>query len=323
MKMDFSLLLLVFLVGVSTVTVYSGNPVFPGFYADPEAIVYNNTYYIFPTFSSTEQRHFDAFSSPDLVHWEFHPRIIDNNEVTWARYSMWAPSVFQHEGKYYFLFSANAINAPTELGGIGIAVSDRPEGPYKDMLGKPLINDIVNGAQPIDQFVFKDDDGTFYMYYGGWGRCNMVQLNKNFTGLVPFSDGSLYKEVTPEGYVEGPFMFKKDGIYYFMWSEGGWTGPDYHVAYAMAKSPFGPFERVNTILQQDTNIATGAGHHSVIRTPGTDRYYIVYHRRPITETDANSRVTCIDEMNFAANGTILPVVMTTVGVNSHINLNYY
>jgi hypothetical protein len=87
-----------------------------------------------------------------------------------------------------------------QLGGIGIAVSDFPQGPYRDMLGRPLINAIANRAQPIDQFVFKDVDDTFYMFYGGWGRCNLVKLNNNFTDLVPIdSDGTIYKEVTPEG----------------------------------------------------------------------------------------------------------------------------
>ena len=71
------------------------------------------------------------------------------------------------------------------------------------MLGKPLINEIVNGAQPIDQFVFRDKDGSYYMYYGGWGHCNMVKLADDFKSIVPFPDGSLYKEVTPKDYTEG------------------------------------------------------------------------------------------------------------------------
>jgi len=99
-----------------------------------------------------------------------------------------------------------------------------------------------------------------------------------------------------------------------MWSEGGWTGPDYRVAYAIGDSPFGPFKRIGLILQQDATIATGAGHHSVIQVPGTDEWYIVYHRRPLSETNGNSRVTCIDKMDFEANGTIKPVVMTFEGV---------
>jgi hypothetical protein len=99
-----------------------------------------------------------------------------------------------------------------------------------------------------------------------------------------------------------------------MWSEGGWTGPDYCVAYAVSDNPMGPFKRVGKILQQDPDIARGAGHHSVIAIPGTDKYYIVYHRRPLTETDGNSRETCIDEMNFDEKGYIKPVKITKEGV---------
>jgi hypothetical protein len=102
-----------------------------------------------------------------------------------------------------------------------------------------------------------------------------------------------------------------------MWSEGGWTGPDYSVAYAIADSPFGPFKRIGKILQQDANIATGAGHHSVIHVPKTGNWYIVYHRRPLGETDGNSRVTCIDNMYFDEQGLIKPVVITREGVKKN------
>ncbi|WP_282456220.1 family 43 glycosylhydrolase [Chitinophaga sedimenti] len=200
------------------------------------------------------------------------------------------------------------------MGGIGVAVADKPQGPYKDLLGKPLINDIKNGAQPIDQYIFKDKDGQYYIIYGGWGHCNIAKLKSDFTALVPFEDGSIYKEITPEKYVEGPIMFIKDGKYYFMWSEGGWTGPNYSVSYAIADSPMGPFKRIDRILQQDPKVATGAGHHSVIHNPKTDKWYIVYHRRPLGITDGNHRVTCIDEMKFDADGKILPVKMTFEGV---------
>ncbi len=152
------------------------------------------------------------------------------------------------------------------------------------------------------------------MYYGGWGHCNMVRLADDFKSLVPFPDGSLYKEVTPKDYTEGPFMLVKDGKYYFMWSEGDWTKDDYRVAYAIADSPFGPFRRVGTILESDPEIGTGAGHHSVIRSSKTDRYYIVYHRHPLGATDGNDRVICVDELHFDSNGRIHPVKMTFTGV---------
>ena len=102
-----------------------------------------------------------------------------------------------------------------------------------------------------------------------------------------------------------------------MWSEGGWTGPDYSVAYAIADQPNGPFTRIGKILQQDPAVATGAGHHSVISLPEKNKYYIVYHRRPLTETDGNSRETCIEEMKFDEQGFILPVKITNEGVKKN------
>ncbi|SFF05635.1 glycoside hydrolase family 43 protein [Thermophagus xiamenensis] len=297
---------------------YSSNPVFEGWYADPEAIIYDEKYWIFPTYSDVYEKQvfFDCFSSPDLVNWTRHHRILDTTEVTWAKRAMWAPGVIRKDGKYYLFFAANDVHEG-EVGGIGVAVSDQPQGPYKDLLGKPLINVIVNGAQPIDQFIFKDDDNTYYMYYGGWGHCNVVKLNEDFTGLEPLSTGEWYKEVTPEGYVEGPCMLKKDGKYYFMWSEGGWGGPHYRVAYAISDNPMGPFKRIGIILEQDPEVATGAGHHSVLHKPGSDDWYIVYHRRPLGETDPNRRVVCIDRMFFDKNGYIKPVKITFKGVKAN------
>lgn len=297
---------------------FSGNPVFPGWYADPEGIIYDKTYWIFPTYSAPykDQVFMDAFSSKNLTKWEKHERIIDTAAIKWAEKAMWAPSVIRKDGKYFLLFGANDIQSDSEYGGIGVAVADKPEGPYMDHIGKPLIDKFHNGAQPIDQFVFEDKDGELYLIYGGWRHCNIVKLKDDLTGIEPMADGTLFREITPKGYVEGPFMFIRNGKYYFMWSEGGWTGPDYSVAYAIGDSPFGPFERIGKILQQDPKIATGAGHHSVIRVPGTEKYYIVYHRRPLDQKDRNARVTCIDKLDFDENGLIKPVVITNEGVDA-------
>ncbi len=293
----------------------AGNPVFPGWYADPEGIIFGKKYWIYPTFSAPYEKQvfFDAFSSSDLVNWTKHQRILDTSGVKWAKKAMWAPSIIEKDKKYYLFFGANDIQSDKESGGIGIAVADKPEGPYKDYLKKPLIDKFHNGAQPIDQFIFKDK-GEYYLIYGGWRHCNIAHLKKDFTGFIPYEDGSIFKEITPENYVEGPFMFEKGGKYYFMWSEGGWTGPNYSVAYAIADSPFGPFKRIGKILQQNPEIATGAGHHSVIHDPKSKDWYIVYHRRPLGEKDGNSRVTCIDKMYFDEQGLIKPVVITNEGV---------
>ncbi|MBC3785894.1 glycoside hydrolase family 43 protein [Spirosoma utsteinense] len=299
----------------------SGNPIVKGWYADPEGVIFDKQYWIYPTYSApyNEQVKLDAFSSPDLVNWTKHEQIIDTTAVRWVKRALWAPAIVEKGGKYFLFFGANDIHDDKkEVGGIGVAVADNPAGPFRDYLGKPLVGQIHNKAQPIDQFVFKDKDGAYYLIYGGWGHCNIARLNDDFTGFIPFADGTIFREVTPKGYVEGPVMFVRNGKYYFMWSEGGWTGPDYSVAYAVASSPFGPFERVGKILQQDPAVATGAGHHSVIQIPGTDEWYIVYHRRPLTETDGNHRETCIDRMAFDAQGTILPVKITKEGVQARV-----
>jgi len=177
----------------------------------------------------------------------------------------------------------------------------------------------------IDQDVFIDDDGQAYIYYGGWGHANVALLNEDMTSFGTFPDGQTFKEITPEGYVEGAQMLKRNGKYIFMWSEGelclpslrslskallgGWTGPDYAVSYAIADSPLGPFNRQAKILAQDSAVATGSGHNGVLNVPGTDIYYIIYHRRPLGETDGNHRVLCYDRMYFEEDGTIRPIVM--------------
>jgi beta-xylosidase len=294
----------------------SGNPILSGWYADPEARIFQNEYWIYPTCSAAYDRQtfLDAFSSKDLVTWTTHPHVLDIASVPWATRAVWAPSVLHLDDWYYLFFGANDIQNDDQIGGIGVARARQPGGPFQDYLGKPLIDKFHNGAQPIDPFVFSDDDGTHYLIYGGWRHCNVTRLNADVTGLVPLPDGSLFKEITPGGYVEGSWMFKRDGRYYFMWSEGGWTGPDYAVAYAIGTSPFGPFERVGKILQQDPAVATGAGHHSVLHAPGASRWYIVYHRRPLGDRDRNHRVVCIDEMTFDEAGRIRPVTLTTTGV---------
>jgi len=294
----------------------SGNPIIKGWYADPEAAIFGNRYWIYPTYSDKYEKQvfFDAFSSPDLLKWTTHPNILDTAAVKWARRAMWAPAIVEKESKYYLFFAANDIQNNREYGGIGVAVADHPEGPFKDYLGKPLIDKFYNGAQPIDQFVFKDTNGQYYIIYGGWQHCNIARLKKDFTGIEAFADGRLFKEITPKNYVEGPFMFVRNNKYYFMWSEGGWTGPDYSVAYAIADNPFGPFERVGKILQQDSTIARGAGHHSIIHNAKKDLWYIVYHRRPLGETAANNRATCIEELFFDEKGFIKPVKLSFTGV---------
>src|SRR6187551_1336791 len=110
----------------------SGNPIFPGWYADPEGIIIKNTYWIYPTYSApyNEQVFMDAFSSTDLVTWTKHARIVDTSGVKWARRAVWAPSIVFKDGWYYLFFGANDIQNNPERGGIGVARSRRPEAPF-------------------------------------------------------------------------------------------------------------------------------------------------------------------------------------------------
>jgi hypothetical protein len=292
-------------------TAEAGNPFADGWYADPDVAVYDNQYWVFPTSSRPyeQQTYLDAFSSPDLVNWTRHPNVLTVANVSWAHKAVWAPAPVARNGRYYLYFAANDIQSNAELGGIGVAVADRPEGPYVDAIGRPLIGQFVNGAQPIDQDVFIDSDGRAYLYYGGWGHSNVVRLNDDMVSLGTLDDGTTYKEITPQNYVEGPQMFKRNGKYYLMWSEGGWTGPDYAVSYAMSDAPTGPFTRIGRVLSQDSAVARGSGHNSVLNIPGTDTWYIFYHRRPLDLTDANQRQVSYDRMYFNADGTIRPVTM--------------
>jgi len=284
----------------------SGNPLFEGWWADPEIHLFEGRYYIYPTFSAEyeKQTFFDVWSSSDLVDWRNDGRILDFKDVPWStNRAAWAPTAIERDGTYYFYFSAG------DGAGIGVATSKHPAGPFKDALGKALISEYHHGAQPIDAHAFIDDDSKAYLYYGGWKHAVVVGLTEDMVA----TKGEFY-EITPENYVEGPFMLKRNGVYYFMWSEGSWGDASYSVAYGRSNSPLGPFVREGLVLQSDPEVGTSAGHHSVLQIPGTDDWYICYHRRPITETARDHRVTCIEYMKFDDEGRILPVRLTSTGV---------
>ncbi len=286
----------------------SGNPVFPGWYADPEIHVFAGRYYIYPTTSgsSADQASFECWSSGDLTNWTNEGVILDFADVRWStNYAAWAPSVAEKNGKYFFYFSAG------DGAGIGVAVSDSPVGPFVDALGIPLISGYLHGAQAIDAHCFQDDDGEAYLYYGGHGVCVVAPL---VTTLLAVHRAP--RDITPApGYVEGPFMVKRRGRYYLMWSEGNWTDHTYRAAYGVADNPFGPFAYGGPVLTNNPDVATGAGHHSVLKLPGTDDEWVIcYHRRPLGETDGNHRVVCIDRLVFNDDDSIAPVVLTHEGV---------
>jgi beta-xylosidase len=286
------------------------NPLDEGWYADPEARYYEGKYIIYVTHSLPfdDQHNHSCFVSEDLTHWEKIENIIDMEGFPWAKCAIWAPTIEEKNGKYYYIFASNDIHSDDEPGGLEIAVSDRPEGPFHAFIEGPLVGEFHNGAQPIDAHLFKDEDGTVYLYWGGWRHCNVCRMKEDMTGLYPLPDGEYFREVTPDDYVEAPCMMKKGGVYYFMWSAGDWTRGTYRVNYATASSPLGPFEGAVRILSAQPPLAEGPGHHGYLELDSGE-VLIVYHRRTVGDTVPHHRRLCIDRMQIE-DGRILPVVMT-------------
>ncbi len=289
------------------------NPISNRWLADPEARFYEGKYYIYVTHSAPfcEQLNNSCLVSEDLKNWELIENIIEMADFPWAVGAVWAPTIIEKNGKYYYIFATNDVPHLSQNGGIEIAVSDSPCGPFRGYLGKPLINENINGAQPIDAHLFKDDDGTIYLYYGGWRHCNVAVMNDDMTGFVPFNNGEVFKEITPPDYVEGPCMMKRGGEYYFMWSAGSWRNGTYSVNYTKAKSPLGPFcDAVKILSSGDGKLANGPGHNGILHLPENDEYLMVYHRHNPEIVNDNARFLCIDKMQIDENGNILPIEMT-------------
>ncbi|MFI1505481.1 family 43 glycosylhydrolase [Streptomyces sp. NPDC020597] len=283
------------------------SPVLPGLNADPNIVRFGDTFYIYPTtdgFEGWSGTQFKAYSSTDLVHWTDHGVILDlGPDVSWADSRAWAPTIAEKNGKYYFYFCADA--------NIGVAVSDSPTGPFKDALGKPLLKAGQFPGQMIDPAAFTDDDGQSYLYFGN-GHGYVVPLNDDMTSI----DTAKVKDITPSGYNEGAFVIKRKGVYYFMWSENDTRDENYRVAYATGDSPTGPWTKQGVILEKDAAQGIlGTGHHSVVNVPGTDDWYIAYHRFAIPGGDGMHRETTVDKLEFDADGLIKKVVPTLTSID--------
>ncbi len=314
----------------------SGNPILPEFHADPEVLFSEQTgrFYIYSTTDGAPGwggYYFTAFSSADLVDWRHEGMILDlaTDQVPWASGNAWAPCIIERrEGagwKYYFYYSGH--NPEHNRKAIGVAVADKPTGPFRD-LGRPIVDDRpqgVRGGQQIDVDVFCDPaSGKYYLYWGN-GYMAGAELAANMTSLVPGTTTVM----TPEGgtlsdyaYREAPYVFYRGGLYYFLWSVDDTGSPNYHVAYGTATSPLGPIEVAKDpviLIQRPETGIYGPAHNSVLQLPGTDEWYIVYHRINAAYLHRDRgpgfhRQVCIDRLEFNADGTIRPVVPTNEGV---------
>ena len=296
--------------------VIANNPVLPGLYADPEAAVFGNKYYIYPTtdgYPGWSSTYFKAFSSEDLIHWKDEGTIFDlQKDESWDgvnKYA-WAPAIAEKNGTYYFYYSASS--------NIGVATSNSPAGPFKDALGKALIAKGSYSGQMIDPAVFKDDDGQYYIYFGQYPGY-VAKLNDD---MISLAGPAKPLTISGDSYHEGGYVFKRNGIYYLMWSKNDTGSEDYQVVYATSTSPTGPFTSKGIILQKDLSLGIkGTGHNSVIKIPGKDEYYMVYHRLAIPDGDGNHREVNIDKLEFNTDGSIKPVVPTLEGISVPVYLS--
>jgi beta-xylosidase len=302
----------------TTTGVLAKNPQFQG--ADPHAVYIDGELWVFPTGGpggSWAADRFGAFSSKDRKTWRSRGELIRRDSIKWIaddgakEHFLWAPGVANKNGKWYLYYSVGPQN-PTPSR-IGVAVASRPEGPYVDS-GKPLLTgELVKdgrGFEAIDPMTFVDaKSGKAYLYAGGsaGAKLRVFELTPDMVTI----DREIAVATPPE-FTEGAFMHERNGIYYLSYSHGRFNGPDYSVHYATSTSPIGPWQYRGAILTSDAK-HKGPGHHSFVQDKKTGEWLIVYHRWEKPKGPApyqGERQVAVDRLRYAADGTILPVVMT-------------
>lgn len=273
-------------------------PILDGFTADPAIRVFGDTYYVYPT---SDKPHwmttdFSVWSSKNLIDWKKDGMILDvAHDLKWANIKAWAPDCIERNGKFYFYFCAD--------GKIGVATADKPTGPFVDALGHPLVQKSERvKTYPIDPYPFIDDDGQAYLFFGN-GTPTVYKLKPD---MISF-DGDP-ATIKLKEFREGIVVFKRQGKYYFMWSIDDARSDDYRIGYGVSDSPFGPVTSpANFIVLRKHGLVKGTGHNSVVNVPGTDRWYVAYHRHAIPNGNGYQRETCLARMEFNPDGTIKPI----------------
>jgi len=290
----------------------NGNPLVPGYFADPTIRKFGDTFYLYATTDGTGggRGPSQVWVSKDFVNWTLQP-------MNWPTTPfIWAPDVVQgDDGRYYMYYSQ-----PCQIYG---GVSETPLGPWTSLLpdNAPVVPDhLIKPVITLDGQILRDDDGSRYMYWGTWGvfkdsGCGVGKLKAD---MKSFSDLSLVPNTDAKDFFEGPFPLKRNGIYYLMYSSGSCHTDSYCVQYAMGKSPTGQFRfgPNNPILSTSADKTVhGPGHHSVLQL-GED-YYIVYHRHdnPYTPNGMHRQVAA-DRLVFEPDGSIRKVVPTHKGVGA-------
>lgn len=275
------------------------NPL-PVQFGDPYILLVDSIYYMYGTGGGAKDG-FCAYSSPDMVNWTPVGQVYQGNvEGSWAVANFWAPEVYERNGKFYMLFSADWKENPTnelENFRIGVAVADKPTGPFREMSDKPLFDP---GYPAIDGNLLTDSDGRTYLYYS---RCcykhpvesEFATKAKNDGLFDEIEESWIYAvEVKPDlseiigepvlvlrppvqlddaqsewesrsvttgevnrRWSEGPFALKQGDTYYLMYSANFFGGKNYAVGYATSKNPFGPFEKSTDNPVLEKNVEKG------------------------------------------------------------------
>ncbi|KAH0279873.1 Arabinanase/levansucrase/invertase, partial [Aureobasidium melanogenum] len=299
-----------------------GSPVLKGYFADPNIAIFDKTYYIYATtdgFPGWGGQVFYAWSSPDLVNWTrseepFLTLNGTNGNVPWAIGNAWAPTIIERYEKYYFYFSGQ--NPTYDRKTIGVAIADSPSGPFIAEHAAMILNDErLTTGQAIDSDAFLDPvSGKYYLLWGNGSPLlaelhdNMTSINwstaQNITGLVDFR--------------EGLFINYRKGLYHITYSIDDTGSENYRVGYATSTCITGNYTYHGVVLQKDVSqgiLATG--HDSIINVPGTDKWYMAYHRFAIPGGDGTHREVTIDEVTFdAKTGLMNPVVPTLSSVEA-------
>jgi arabinoxylan arabinofuranohydrolase len=292
-----------------------GNPLIRHMYtADPSARVFGDRLYVYTSHdedTAEANQHFymnnwHVFSTNNLIDWTGHGQIFSLGDISWAEKQAWAPDCVERNGKYYLYF-------PVEQTKIGVAVSHTPVGPFKDALGKPLIdnmnNEAVVGREPIDPAILIDDDGQTYMYFG-CRDARVVKLKENMIELdgriqpVVINGIEGHTENNDGYYGEAPWVFKRNSVYYFVFSNG-W-GPLSTIIYAMGNNPMGPFDYVGEVMSP---VGAGTSHASLVEFKG--KWYIFYHNNSLSK-NGKRRSVCFDEITFAPDGKINRLIYKNV-----------
>jgi large repetitive protein len=295
------------------------SPVLPGLYADPNIKVFGDTYYIYATtdgYPGWGGKDFYVWSSKNLVDWTRSDEPVltldgANGDVPWASGNAWAPTIIERGGKYYFYFSGHntALNRKT----IGVAVADSPEGPFTAQPTAMILNnEAVTSGQAIDPAAFQDPvSGKYYLAWGN-GSPVIAELNDD---MVSIKAGT-YKRISGlTDFREGVFLNYRDGLYHLTYSIDDTGSENYRVGYATATSIDGPWTYRGVILQKDTSLGIKAtGHSSIINVPGTDDWYIAYHRFALSGGDGTHRETTIDKLEIGEDGLFQAVTPTLTSV---------